>query len=86
MLQNPDICQEVNILLLCSYACTCIELQVFKRRSNETQYMYDFSDGEVYKNHALFSSDNSALQVIIYTHEVETADPLGSYRGQHKLS
>lgn len=48
--------------------------------------MYDFSDGEVYKNHPVFSSDNSALQVVMYTDEIETADPLGSYRGQHKLS
>lgn len=61
-------------------------LQVFKRRSNETQYIYDFCDGEVYKNHPVFSSDDSALQVVMYTDEIETADPLGSYRGQHKLS
>lgn len=54
--------------------------------SNDTQYMYDFKDGEVYKNHPLFSCDDSALQLIIYTDEVETANPLGSYCGQHKLS
>lgn len=48
--------------------------------------MYDFCDGEVYKRHPLFSSDDSALQLIIYTDEIETANPLGSYRRHHKLS
>lgn len=60
-------------------------LQVFKKRVNYSQYMYDFSDGQVYKEHPLFCADGDALQLVIYTDEVETANPLGSYRGQHKL-
>ena len=60
--------------------------QVFKKCSNETQHMYDVCDGEVYKTHPLFASDGSALQILIYTDDVETANPLGSYRGQQKLS
>ena len=47
--------------------------------------MYDFCDGEVYKEHSLFSVDSEALQIIIYYDEVETSNPLGSYRGRHKL-
>ena len=50
------------------------------------EYMYDFSDGQIYKEHPLFSKDHLALQLIMYTDEVETANPLGSYHGQHKLS
>ena len=61
-------------------------LQVFKNRSNDTQYLYDYCDGEVYKNHAVFRADDSALQIVMYTDEIETANPLGSYRGHHKLS
>ena len=48
--------------------------------------MYDFRDGQICREHPLFSVDDHALQLIIYTDEVETANPLGSYRGQHKLS
>lgn len=61
-------------------------LQVVKERSTQTQYLHDFCDGQVYKEHPLLSTDNRALQLILYTDEVETANPLGSYRGQHKLS
>jgi len=61
-------------------------LQVFKERTNQSEYFHDFCDGQVYKEHPLFSVDKRALQLIIYTDEVETANPLGSYRGKHKLS
>lgn len=61
-------------------------LQVFKERTNQPEYFHDFCDGQVYKEHPLFSVDKRALQLIIYTDEVETANPLGSYRGKHKLS
>ena len=48
--------------------------------------MYDFCDGQFYNQHPLFSGDDRALQLVVYTDEVETANPLGSYRGHHKLS
>ena len=32
-----------------------------------------------------FSTKNDALQIVIYYDEVETANPLGSYHGKHKL-
>ena len=47
--------------------------------------MYDFSDGQIYKSHPVFSTDKYALQIILYYDDVETANPLGSYRGRHKL-
>lgn len=34
------------------------------------------------KDHPLFSDNKQALQLVIY---YETANPLGSYRGRHKL-
>lgn len=47
--------------------------------------MYDCCDGQLAKEHPLFSVDKQALQLIVYTDEIETANPLGSYRGHHKL-
>ena len=32
----------------------------------------------------IFSTDSDALQIVIY-YDVETVNPLGSYRGKHKL-
>ena len=61
-------------------------LQVFdKHVSNTSCYLHDFCDGILYKQHPLFGVDDNALQVIIYYDDVEVANPLGSYRGQHKL-
>ena len=61
-------------------------MQVFKQRDpSQNGYLYDYCDGEIYKNHPLFSTHQDALQLIIYFDEIETANPLGSYRGYHKL-
>ena len=56
-----------------------------ERVSNSSEYMYDFCDGEVFNEHPLFSTDSDALQIVMYYDDVETANPLGSYRGKHKL-
>ena len=59
---------------------------MFKERPvNHSPYLYDFCDGQVYKEHPLFATDKSAYQLIIYFDEVEVVNPLGSYRGHHKL-
>lgn len=61
-------------------------MQVFKKHvSGSSCYIRDFRDGLLYKQHALFGVVDSALQVIIYYDDVEVTNPLGSYRGQHKL-
>lgn len=52
---------------------------------NNSGFLFDFKDGTLYKNHPLFSVDDNALQLIIYYDDVEPANPLGSYRGHHKL-
>ena len=41
---------------------------------------HSICDGEVFKEHPLFSTDSNALQIVIYYDDVETANTLGSYR------
>ena len=90
LLQNSDVHDEVSILLVYiytpKYKGIFIFLQVFKIRTSHSEYMYDFCDGQIYNQHPLFSGDDRALQLVVYTDEVETANPLGSYRGHYKLS
>ena len=58
---------------------TSNHIQVLKDcHTNQSGLMYDFSDGEIYKSHPVFSSDEHALQIILYFDDVETANPLGS--------
>ena len=45
----------------------------------------DFCDGSVFKEHQLFSTDSTALQIIAYYDEVEITNALGSYVRTHKL-
>ena len=54
----------------------CIE--VFKERINtKPDLLFDFCDGQLFKQHPLFSVDKRALQLVVYTDEVETVNPLG---------
>ncbi|XDV17710.1 hypothetical protein PO909_023532 [Leuciscus waleckii] len=45
----------------------------------------DLCDGQYYKNHPLYSIHSNALQIQIYYDDFETANPLGSQHGIHKL-
>lgn len=45
----------------------------------------EFCDGQYYKRHPLYSICNNALQIQIYYDDFETANPLGSKQGIHKL-
>ena len=45
----------------------------------------DFCDGAMFKEHPLFSTNSTALQIIAYYDEVEIANALGSYVRTHKL-
>lgn len=45
----------------------------------------DISDGSYFQQHALFSQQNHALQILLYYDDFETANPLGSKKGIHKL-
>ena len=46
----------------------------------------DYCDGELFKNHQLYTSNPCALQIILYFDELETCNVLGSKAKIHKLS
>lgn len=48
-------------------------------------FLYDIIDGSLFKFRTLFSIQCSALQVILYTDEIEICNPLGSYASVSKL-
>ena len=56
-----------------------------KTHSRSDENLEDFCDGTLFKSHELFSQKPLALQLIIYYDDVEVCNPLGSYRGVHKL-
>ena len=48
-------------------------------------FLYDIVDGSLFKSHPLFSVKPSALQIILYTDEIEICNPLGSHASVNKL-
>lgn len=58
---------------------------MFKKRNDVANCLSDTCDGSFFKEHPLFGSDDGALQLLIYYDDVESANPLGSYRVKHKL-
>lgn len=67
------------------FSASLFFLQIFHERNPVDGYMYDFQDGQLFHQHPLFKDDNNALQLIAYYDDVETSNPLGSYRIKHKL-
>lgn len=49
------------------------------------EYFYDHIDGKLMQSHPLFSSRPSALQIILYSDEIEICNPLGSHTSKNKL-
>ena len=47
--------------------------------------MYDYCDGQFYKQHPLYMMEPDALQLIAYYDDIETSNPIGSHRTKHKL-
>lgn len=45
----------------------------------------DFCDGSCFKMHPLFSKHQNSLQIQLFYDDFETANPLGSKRGVHKI-
>ena len=45
----------------------------------------DYCDGEVFRQHPLFSRDLCALQIQLYYDDVEVVNPLGSKTTKHKV-
>lgn len=60
-------------------------MQILNGHKQDDDLLGDYCDGSVYKSHPLFSSDPTALQIIIYYDDVEVCNPLGSRAKKHKL-
>ena len=45
----------------------------------------DFCDGTEFQKSSLFSSDDTAFQLILYYDELELCNPLGSHKKKHKI-
>lgn len=59
---------------------------LFKPRHVPKEGIYvDLSDAAYFKSNPLFSTEKDALQIQLFYDDFETANPLGSKRGIHKL-
>lgn len=54
-------------------------------RNKQAGLYKDNNDGLYFQNHPLFSQQKYALQILLYYDDFETANPLGSKKGIHKL-
>ncbi len=68
---------------MCRNVDVCTLLTEFTGR--QKSHIEDFCDGSYFQSHPLFSKHPSALQIQVYYDEFETANPLGSKRGIHKV-
>lgn len=61
-------------------------IEMIKRDSEKRENMlYDLCDGDYFKSHILYSKQRHAIQIQLFYDDFETANPLGSKRGIHKL-
>lgn len=51
----------------------------------KASFLYDINDGTIFKTHPMFSKKNSALQLILYSDEIQICNPLGSHASVNKL-
>lgn len=61
------------------------EVTNFPQRVRTDATLEDFCDGQMFKDHPLFSTDPMALQIIAFYDEVELCNPLGTHVKKHKL-
>ena len=59
--------------------------QINQGHRASTGVLGDFCDGEFIKNHPLVAENPETLMLAFYFDDLETANPLGSRRGKHKL-
>lgn len=48
-------------------------------------FFQDIVDGSLLKSHPLFSEKPNALQIVLYTDEIEICNPIGSFASKNKL-
>jgi len=82
-----DTFQYVPILELLSLLLSddSIFYECLQDHTSSNGIMYDFCDGELYKNSNLFAGDQSAIQLCLNFDECEVVNALGSRRGIHKI-
>lgn len=56
-----------------------------KAKPHQEGFYRDINDGSYFRNHTLFSQQEHALQIQIFYDDFETANPLSSKKGVHKL-
>ena len=59
--------------------------QVIHCHSRTDDYIADYCDGRLFKEHDFFQSNSNALQLVAYFDEVEVCNPLAGRAGIHKL-
>lgn len=59
--------------------------QVMRGHIRTDDVLEDYCDSPKAKHHPLFSKQIHGLQIILYFDELETCNPLGSFRKKHKL-
>jgi hypothetical protein len=47
--------------------------------------LMSFRDGNLYKNHPVFSSKKLVIEILIYSDEFEVVNPLGPHKKKHKM-
>lgn len=86
-LRNKSFCyvpliQSLKQLLTNSRTFTM--LTTVPQRSREG-FLYDFTDGALFTSHPLYSQRPNALQILLYTDEIEICYPLGPHASANKL-
>jgi len=72
-----------TLKFMCRNADVCTLLREFTGMPKS--HFEDFCDGSYFQSHPLFSKHPNALQIQVYYDDFETANPLGSKRGVHKV-
>ena len=60
--------------------------EVQSEHRSTDDFMRDICDGSYVRNHLLFHTHPSALQIILYTDDIEIVNPIGSHTTKHKLT
>jgi hypothetical protein len=81
----PIIDSLKGLLSQRSVADDCQKIRQPRSMGCANEVFSDFMDGKVFRRNELFSSDPSALRLILYQDAFEVVNPLGSGKGKHKI-
>ena len=74
-----------SLRALLAYSTVMEEIENFPERVRTDGVLEDLCDGQLFKDHPLFSLDPTALQIIAFYGEVELCNPLGTHVKKRKL-